>query len=54
MPLLVHRLLMLNFLLHNRPFWQAEAHSLMMFIITVTCYLSVRDTGFFRATGFLL
>ena len=49
MSLLGHRLLMLQFLMHNRPHCQVETHSLIMFSITIT----VRDAEFFRATGFL-
>ena len=49
MSLLCHRLLMLQFLTHNRPHCQVETHSLIMFNITIT----VRDAEFFRATGFL-
>ena len=60
---LSHRLLMLQFLLYNRPRCQVRTCSLttfiitilsLMFIITVTYRLIVRDAGFFRAMGFLL
>ena len=56
-----HRLLMLYFLLYNRPRCQAGILSLttsfivvlnlIMFIITVTFCLTVRDAGFFKAMG---
>ena len=56
-----HRLLMLYFLLYNRPRCQAGILSLttsiivilnlIMFIITVTSCLTVRDAGFFKAMG---
>ena len=49
MPPLGRRLLMLQFLLHNVPHIQTETHSLIMFIITITYLLTVRDAGFFRA-----
>ena len=44
--------LMLHFLLHNRPHCQAGTHSFLMFIVTFSYCLTVRDAGFFRATGF--
>ena len=47
-----HRLLILHSLLHNRPHCQAGTHSLIMSIVTFSYCLTVRDAGFFRATGF--
>ena len=47
------RLLMLHFLLYNRCRCQAGTCSLIMFIITVTYCLVVRDAVFLRATEFL-
>lgn len=49
MSLLGHRLLMLYFLVHNRPHCQVETHSLIMFNSIIT----FRDAEFFRSTGFL-
>ena len=53
MSLLGHRLLMLQFLTHNRPHCQVETCSLITFIIIVTYHPTVRDARFFKAMGSL-
>ena len=54
MPLLGCKLLMLHFLLNNRPWCQVGTCSLIMFIITITYHLAARGVWFFRAMEFLL